>query len=308
MWFLALKKSLKTSLIVEPPLVTCPISHGSIVDACYSFDVYPVSVKVNRPPALHLKDNVAPDRSSTTLHGFSKKSRSRLRFIAANSASHITSQFCMTYADYWPINGRECKRHLNLFLNDLRLKFSSVKYIWIGEFQTRGAPHFHLFTDLAVTFDNQARLSNIWHRVAGVSQRKHLAVHTHAKNFIPWDMGNGSYLCKYLDKEHQKHIPKGFGSFGRWWGNSSNLKPVADTVSVSELDLFLSDAYNAQTGELYTDSVPQYLIRTLVKYQSKNNKSKWAIKRSQSMTVLTGASVFNQSLEYLERQAKRRFL
>jgi hypothetical protein len=36
-------------------------------------------------------------------------------------------------------------------------------------------------------------------------------------------MFTGSYLCKYLDKQHQKAIPEGFRCFGRWWGNSRKL-------------------------------------------------------------------------------------
>jgi len=268
-------------------------------DSVLAFDVYPASVRVMRPAPDHCKDNVAPDRTGSELMGFSKKSKSRLRFLAANSADHIQSQFCLTYADDFPNDGKLCKKHLNLFLVNLRYHFPDLKYIWVGEFQTRGAPHFHMFLNLPVTQDNQEIMASLWHKIAGVSQEKHAKFHNHPKNFIPWDMGNGSYLCKYLDKDHQKQIPEGFESFGRWWGNSQNIKPVAKTVTADELNLFVSDAVK-KSGGVMTGSVPQFLVRTLCKYQSKVNRSKWAVKRSQTMTVLTGAKVFNQALEYQE--------
>lgn len=296
-------------------LVSCAISpekpkasSGSVPkDSLEKFLVYPKSVKLVRPAADHLSSSTPPDRSGSSLQGFSQKSKSRLRFLAANSADHISSQFCMSYADVWPINGREAKRDLNRFLERCRYRFKDLKYIWIGEFQTRGAPHFHLFLSLPVTAENHEFLAGAWHDIAGVSQAKHERVHLHTKNFIPWDMGTGSYLCKYLDKAHQKQIPVGFSGFGRWWGNSSNIKPVPVEIHGQELELFLSDSVNVNTGEILIDSAPQFLIRTCIKYQKKVNRSPWAVKRSQSMTVLTGAAVFRQALQYLELQSKRRF-
>ena len=276
-------------------------------DSLESFLVYPKSVKLVRPASVHLLNATPPDRSGSSLQGFSQKSKNRLRFLAANSADHISSQFCMSYGDVWPIHGRECKRQLDVFLKSLRKKFPSLMYIWIGEFQSRGAPHFHFFSNLSVSQDNHDFLSAAWHEIAGVSSEKHERVHIHSKNFIPWDMGTGSYLCKYLDKAHQKQIPVGFSGFGRWWGNSSNIKPVPVEIHGQELELFLSDSVNVNTGEVLIDSAPQFLIRTCIKYQKKVNRSPWAVKRSQSMTVLTGAAVFRQALQYLELQSKRRF-
>lgn len=289
------------------PLVSCSITQQTVSDSCDSFEVFPVSVRVKRPATGYHAEPVHFDRSETHLEGFSKKSKSRLRFCAANAADHITSQFCMTYADVWPINGRQCKSDLNRFLTSIRRAFDDVKYIWIGEFQTRGAPHFHFFSNIEVNPDNHQILSDIWYRIAGFDAEKHERFHAHKKNFIPWDMGNGSYLCKYLDKEYQKSIPEGFTGFGRWWGNSKSLKPVPVVVDRVELDLFLSDSARPETGEIITDSAPQFLIRTLRKYQLKNTRSKWSIKLSQSMTVLTGASVFTQTLNYIESQNKGRY-
>lgn len=307
------------NVIQDRMLVTCPISQTlpnpspvkkglSPKETATTFEVYSRSVKVKRETRKHLENQISPDRSGTQLLGFSKGSKSRLRFMAVNAADHIKSQFCMTYADDFPNDGRTCKGHLNGFLTVLRKRFDDLKYMWIGEFQTRGAPHFHLFSSLPVTAENHKILSDAWHKIAGVSEEKHRRFHNHSKNFIAWDMGTGSYLVKYLDKEHQKQIPEGFSNFGRWWGNSRNLKALpVNVVSVDEAH-FYSDSANYETGEVFTDDVPQFLIRTLIKYQLKKGGKGWSVKRHQTMTSLFGAAIFNRVFDYQMTLAKRRYL
>ena len=167
------------------PLVICSITPERLKDSCESFEIYPKSVRVKRPATGYHAAPVIPDRSGSALQGFSKKSKSRLRFCAANSADYITSQFCMTYAEVWPINGRVCKSHLNRFLENVRYSFPDLHYIWIGEFQTRGAPHFHFFSDIEVTDENHKILSDIWYRIAGFDVEKHPRFHAHKNDFIP---------------------------------------------------------------------------------------------------------------------------
>jgi len=290
------------------PFITSAISQRKTKDSCESFEVFSRSVRIKRPPMPHLSFLKPPDREGTTLDGFSSKSRARLRFTACNAAEHLISQFCMTYhrKEDWPKDGRELKKHLNTFLTDLRRNRPGTKYLWIGEFQMRGAPHFHLFTDLEVNQENHKFLGDAWHRVSGCTQEAHLKVHLHNKNFIPWDMGTGQYLTKYLDKTHQKFIPKGFENFGRWWGNSTNIKPKADIIPRDELDLFLSESSNLSTGEVLVEDAPQFIIRTLRKYQKKVTKGR-VFRKQQSMTVLTGAEIFKKTLQHLEGLSERRF-
>lgn len=273
----------------RPPLVYSAISQQTPSDPVYEFDLYPVSVKVKRGKIENPNATPPPDRTGTSLDGFSTKSRSRLRFVAANSAPVIKSQFCMTYGDVWPINARSLKSDLNTFLTNIRRKFDDVHYIWIAEFQTRGAPHFHLFSNIPVTPENHEILTETWHRIAGYGQDKHLHVHAHANNFIEWDMGNGAYLCKYLDKEAQKYIPEGFYSLGRWWGNSRNLKPsVIKSVSVEELKIF---------GRI--DKPVEYVTRQLGRYAEKVNPRSNIRRTPQTRTVLTGATIAEKLINYV---------
>ena len=193
------------------PLVSSPISQQRGLD---SLEVFPRSLRVRRPFTGPVA--TPPDRTASGIQSFSDKSRSRLRFTAANSSHLLISQFCCTYHNVWPINGREFKRHLNVFLTDARRVFPGLKYLWVAEFQTRGAPHGHVYLNLPVTDENRYKLAFIWCRIVDANDSQLLAFHSHSSNMCSWAMGSGSYLCKYLDKQHQKMIPDGFHSFGRW--------------------------------------------------------------------------------------------
>jgi len=284
----------------DSTLVSSPISQTFGVE---SFNLYPRTVKVIRP--FFGKVPIAPDRTSTPIQIFSSKSKGRLRFVATNTSHIIKTQFCMTYGDVWPIDGRSLKYDLNRFLTNLRKHYHGVKYVWIAEFQTRGCPHYHFFSDIPKTPENHTTLARIWHKIAGHKQAKHLAVHEHPKNFIEWDMGTGSYLCKYLDKEAQKFIPAGFRGMGRWWGNSRAIVPEPDQITAEYLDINYGYEYlDMETGEL-TEFVPSvWITRQIGRYQERQFKRQrrrhcWFRKSSNSVQSLTGTPIFNQLLEYV---------
>ena len=266
----------------QRPLVYSSISDTKFSNSTKRIDLYPVSARLIREKIYTDHNPTPPNRTGTEIQGFSQKSRSRLRFTAANSRDNIKSQFCMTYGDVWPINGRSLKADLTLFLKRLRKRFKQLDYVWISEFQTRGAPHFHFFSSLEPTPENHNILTAAWYDIAGYGQNKVLRVHAHETNFIAWSMGNAGYLCKYLDKEAQKMIPAGFANFGRFWGNSQSLKPtVQDYITADEMELF---SRNNETPW-------QYLCRNLGKYHEHINRRSTVRKTPQSRTILTGASI-----------------
>ncbi len=82
-------------------------------------------------------------------------------------------------ADQWPINGRSMKADLNLFLTSVKRSFPDLEYLWIAEFQTRGCPHFHFFSNIPLTDENHVTLTRKWHKIAGYGQDKHLRVNGH---------------------------------------------------------------------------------------------------------------------------------
>lgn len=271
-------------------LVYSSISDTKQNDSSIRVDLYPVSARIVREKIHNTHTPIPPDRTGTEIQGFSLKSRARLRFTAANSRDKIRSQFCMTYGDVWPINGRSLKHDLTKFLKRIRKHTQSISYIWIAEFQTRGAPHFHFFSDLEPTPQNHDMLTHAWFEIAGYGQDKVLRVHAHETNFIAWDMGNAGYLCKYLDKEAQKTIPQGFASFGRFWGNSQDLTPkVIEEITKDEIQLFSK-----------IDNGWQYLVRGLGKYHEHIYKRSTVRTTPQSRTILTGAAIVKQLSRYID--------
>jgi len=167
------------------------------------------------------------------VNAFSEASKKRLRFVVLNSRP-LVSQFGMSYHKNLP-DGVTCKKHINLFLTTLRNYYPSIGYLWILEFQSRGTVHFHLFLTSPPDEKLHTFLAETWHRIAEPSSTSHLLVHRHEKNFIPWDMRGGSYVCKYLDKKAQKVVPEGFGWAGRFWGSSRGLVSEPDIVMMGNL-------------------------------------------------------------------------
>lgn len=162
---------------------------------------------------------------------FSKASQRRLLFVARNSGFRIKSQLCLTYHCAMPDSGKKVKQQLNSFLTLTREKYPDLMYLWVLEFQKRGVPHFHFFSNRNPTdkkFREWAALT--WNRILGDSPQ-HLLFQQHARNYIPWKMDSGKYLVKeYLAKSTQKEIPEDYHSVGRFWGNSRGMTPVGQLI------------------------------------------------------------------------------
>jgi hypothetical protein len=286
----------RQAVAVGAPLVSSPISQQEF------FEDYPYTEKLKRP--FKGETPTPPTRTGSQLQGFSDKSRGRLRFTATNARDVLRSQFGLTYpGDSWPTDGREFKRHLNAFLTAARRAFPFLSYLWVAEFQSRGAPHVHLFFDLAATDETRLELARLWCRIvnpAYTEKDDHFKVHSNPKNFISWSLGTGSYLCKYLDKAAQKHIPQGFTSFGRWWGNSRGLVPDPDVTTRSQIEEEFPQV-NPETGELYEQDAWKFLVRTVGRYHEKVNRRSWFRRTGRSTSALTGAPIFRQTLGYLRR-------
>jgi len=178
--------------------------------------------------------------------------------------------------------------------------FPLLMYLWIAEFQSRGAPHVHLFLNVKPTAENRKKLATAWARIADPGNDKLFNVHNHPDNFIPWDLGTGSYLCKYLDKSHQKAIPADFHNFGRFWGNSQKLVPEPEHITADEInDTF--PPINTTTGEEHNQDALKFIIRTVGRYHEKHHRISWIRNTNRSTSAITGAPIFRQTLKYLHR-------
>lgn len=276
------------------------LDEGTLVSSAISqnqyFKIYNQTIKLIRPNTGN-NNTIPPLRTGTQIQGFSKKSKGRLRFTAVNSSHKIQTQFCLTYHDKWPVNGREFKRQLNLFLTRIRQTSSCISYLWVAEFQTRGAPHVHFFSELPLSEGVRTYLAQTWCSIVDSEDKKLYKFHVNEKNYIAWNMGNGSYLCKYLDKEHQKQIPAGFYNFGRFWGNSRGLVDDPEIWNAEDIEkAFLNNVTGKKLG------IVNKLIRIVGHHHEKKNKRSWFRKTNRSTSSLTGSSVFIKALEYFERQ------
>jgi len=275
----------------------------------------PVKRLLAWPRALKLERDYSPDGATVTrgdrgqISSFSMASKRRLKFTAGNAFPQLISQFAMTYHQSTP-DGLTVKKHLHTFLISLKRHFPGVRHLWILEFQARQIPHLHLFLTLPHSTPHLHKfMAHKWHEIAEPDSPSHLKFHAHPSNFIPWDMGTAGYLCKYLDKEHQKQVPAGFTGVGRFWGNSRGLVPEAIPVDMLDIDnAFSYEAVDADTGEIQEFRASEYVTRQLCKHHEKSlRRSPWkssARTRPTSYTLPNGMTIYKQLENYLSKQRK----
>jgi hypothetical protein len=174
------------------------------------------------------------------ISAFSESSRRLLqwRFQQGPWKSMIT----LTYHNNWPNDYKTAKRQLNAWLQAVRRR--GIDYLWVVEFQVRGAPHYHVWLDRE--FDNVdtwndfesdgkvERVDNekswrplmkVWLRVSGQENDKEAeSFGLHKSSYTNWDVSvKSNYAAKYASKNIQKGLPSGCKGFGRWWGNSRGM-------------------------------------------------------------------------------------
>lgn len=274
-------------------LVSTSISHRD------HLEIYPVSLRVKRPGSGN-SDQAPPDRSGSWISSFSNGSRRRLRFRAVNAYPALVSQFGLTYHNEWPEDGRISKRHLDTWLKVLRRLVPGVGYLWLLEFQKRKAPHYHVFLTIPPDEDLRLKLAEAWCRITSPGDAAALRFHQDQRNWIAWDMGSGSYLCKYLDKEAQKDVPEGYHGFGRFWGNSRGLE--ASPVEIPLDDIDNTAQVDQETGEIYggTSTVIRWLGRLAEKQTGGYSRFRTRAFRG-SYTILQGADGYRKIEKYFAK-------
>ncbi len=276
------------------PLVTTSISQQETIE------IYRNQLKIRRPHPSNPKQIIF-DRSGTTLQGFSSKSKSRLRHAATNATPELISQFGLTYHSGWPTDGRVCKSQLNHFLTFLRKTLPGVKYLWLMEFQSRNAPHFHIFLTCLPESTVWNQLADKWSEITnGTQEQTWFHGSARGKNWIPWSMGDANYLCKYIDKESQKTVPAGYFNFGRFWGNSRGLVPDPETHPIKHLDTI--SHVDQETGEIYGGETT--IIRWLGRLAEKQTRGYSRFRtRAQfgSYSMQRGSPAYRQIENYFRR-------
>lgn len=171
----------------NPTLNASCIAFVQRKDVVFKFPCPPLGERNNKP--------------RSAIKGFSHSSRRRLTALTRNTADIWTGFLTLTYPSRWPNNGKQVKAHLNTFCQWLRRQH--VAYVWILEFQERGAPHFHFLVSGWLPRDSRdpetGRLlrrgvESVWHDITK-----------------EWDTSEARYCahCRKRDDKHDGFVREG---------------------------------------------------------------------------------------------------
>lgn len=209
---------------------TSPEPHG---DGRLTVEVWANHVRVKRP--CHVVPALPPLRGK--VNGLSPRASRRLRWCIENTPELIARGalfICLTYPADWPKDGRAVKRHLDTF--GKRCRRISAFFAWALEYQSRGAPHFHLLARFPDGWDvGKVRgwVALNWFEVVGSGDEKHLHAGTSAECVNNAECA-GWYISHYLGKEYQKTVPEGVTLPGRMWGMVGIKTPKPEALHFPE--------------------------------------------------------------------------
>lgn len=169
---------------------------------------------------------------------FSPRSGCRMRAYLRGCLADYGTMVTLTYPGYFPSNGKAVKEHLRRFLQEMRRLYekkrppSEFSAFWFLEFQARGAPHFHIFTNGQPC---KEWVASTWYRVVDSEDIRHYHAGTRVEQIRAGRAGTISYASKYAAKLEQKTVPAGYENVGRFWG-------VFGRRSVLSADTFVSTA------------------------------------------------------------------
>ena len=161
---------------------------------------------------------------------FSASSGARFRRFLRESVSEYSVLITLTYPGQAGYDGKRAKRDLKVFMQRLRRK-TDIEFgwsaVWFMEFQSRGAVHFHIFTNRR--YEKEA-IAKSWYEICGTEDRRHLLAGTRIESIRSGRHGISAYASKYAVKQAQKIIPENYGWSGRFWGVCGDRRTVsADT-------------------------------------------------------------------------------
>lgn len=200
----------------------------------------------------------------------SKRSLDKLALLVRGSSVKFTSLMTLTYGANFPMSGRLAKKNLNHALITFKRKFGWFEYVWVLEFQERGAVHFHIAATLPEPTElDRLIFAETWQAVStpyhwfytaidypyGIKNFKgHLStdetVLEQHKSIEHWEKVRrgdslSHYFAKYTMKIRQKKVPSWYSDVGRFWGASSGVRLPAGEYfhGNDELVRQLGDAY-----------------------------------------------------------------
>jgi len=172
------------------------------------------------------------------IESFSPGSGLRMRKYLRECMAEYTAMVTLTYPFCFPTNGPETKEHLRRFIQELKRRCPESEKerfscFWFMEFQSRGAPHYHLF----ITYlPEKSWVSKTWYNICNTEDERHLRAGTKTEVLRRGRAGTISYASKYAAKQEQKVVPEGFEKVGRFWGISGVRTRLSAATFVSRSD------------------------------------------------------------------------
>lgn len=182
------------------------------------------------------------------IYQMTRQSVDRLMFVLRETDMSLESMIVLTFGSMYPKSGQSAKASVNRWLSWLRYHAPEVRYLWVMEFQKRGAPHFHILLNYGVVEDERDLYAGRWSSAAlsGIVGKeddryqelwmKIFRVHKHHRQWQNKKEKDGivRYMSSYLAKSYQKKIPKDYQDVGRWW---SATRGVADIEPASTYEI-----------------------------------------------------------------------
>jgi hypothetical protein len=154
------------------------------------------------------------------IKSYTKSSQNKLKIFLRNTHCEWHGWATLTYGHYFPLDGKEVKKHLYNFIRVLRYRYPGLKYWWRMEFQERGAPHFHIFFSYQIPQDVT---SDVWSNVIGTTSCNLVR----SRHFDSAEEG-AEVSEEYGAKEEKNEPAEGFHNSGRFWGsNAGKCKALA---------------------------------------------------------------------------------
>lgn len=174
---------------------------------------------INRP-----NHNVVGGGQRGDVASFSERSRRGMSSYLRGCVADYRFMLTLTYPNGYPSDGRQVKEHLRQMLQSMarhcQLKgYDMVFYsaFWFLEFQSRGAPHFHLLLTHPLL---ASWCANRWYEIVGSDDVRHLQAGTRIESLKKGRDGAVAYARKYAAKSAQKEVPADYLNVGRFWGIS----------------------------------------------------------------------------------------
>jgi hypothetical protein len=163
--------------------------------------------------------------------GFSAAARKRMIEMMASinrtRVRFMPIMVTLTYPAVWPTEPKVWKEHLDAWLKRLERQYVGLSAIWKLEFQSRGAPHFHLLV-FGTRWLSHQWCARAWYEVVDSGDERHLEAGVEVKRVRSW-RGVMSYASKYLAKKTTENLP---GMVGRFWGVHRRARLPFDLIQI----------------------------------------------------------------------------